>query len=315
MAEEKKPDKPKVITYSETDTGKSFSESYFLDRHNYMAHLAKLQKSELKTSDSMRDYIALDPSTATRDKKYATENLEEMVGEEAQRLAGFARKNFKDLASLVSEEDAIMLALKSHAVTQKGTADADPDKEKARKVKEDGYNLAAQAINTFHETAQRIKEEPEKYFTEQLQKYKVDVKSSYGKFLASKMKRVLEADQRILQMRAARLIKKFGASSYLVQNLSAASRYEKPSDEETAEGTKLQEMAASADLATDEKSKLAGMKEFEEARKKFEEKYKMSIYAGKAISTLTGPELWASASEIIQEKLEAQKRKEAEKAK
>jgi hypothetical protein len=301
------PAKPKVITYSETDTDKSFSESYFLDRHNYMAHLANLKQSGLESSDSWKGYLALDPSAASRDKKYALENLEDMVGGEAKRLAGFSRKNFKDLASLVSEDDAIMLALKSAGVIQKGTADTNPEEEKTRKEKEDKYNQVAQSINTFHETTRRIKEEPDKYFAEQLKKHKIDEKSQYGIFLKSRKERVLEADQRILQMRAARLVKNFKAGNYLAQNLSLAVKYEKPTDEETADNKKLQDLAMAIDVATDEKSKLAAMKAFEEESKKLDEKYKMHSYARNVISTLTGPEMWANAVEGIERKKTAKK--------
>ncbi len=295
-------EKAKPITYSETNASEKFSKDYFSGRVGYFSELQKLRESKLESSDSLQSYLNIDPSAASLDRDYARQNLERMVGNEAGRLGEFTQKNFKDLSSLLSEKDGIVAAISTPALKQKGKASDNPDEEAKRKEKEDKYNKVVEKISKYQETARRIKEDPEKYFNERIEKLKVDKKSAYYKFLLQGKEELLKADSHISQIIAQKTIDKYGYKNYLNQNFAIAKGLEKISDEEKAAEKKVNDLELEIEMGDNAKAKVEAMKTFEKAEKELNEKYKDNISAREAVKQLTFGIMQGAAQAIEEEK-------------
>jgi hypothetical protein len=316
---EKKEDARKPVTYSETQANTPFSKDYFAERFEYLSHLGKLHQSKLETPESRAEYFTIDPSASTRDTEYALKNLEAMASGESQAMKGFARKNIKDLASLVSEEDGLKLALNAPAIRASGKPDADAEKEKTRSERESKYNAVVSIVEATQEAMNRIskasKDEKlqKEYLAEQMKSMKVDPSSAYGKFLESRIGGILKADMRIAQMRAGQAIKKYGIASYLTQAMSVATQYEKASPEQEEALKKLNDMRVAIEIAADAKAKMEAGKAFDEARNKYESTYKSNINAQQVIELLSGEKMLEAAASAIEEEKAIAKAKEEKK--
>jgi len=312
MADKK--DEKKKIVYSETNPDNPFSKDYFAGRFGYLGHLGKLHASKLEDPENREAFYAIDPSASTRDTEYAMGNLEAMMGNESEAMGKFARKNIKDLASIVSEEDGLKLALTAPAIRAGGKKDSDPEKEKARSEKEAKYNAVVDVVAKTQATMERISKiasdenGQKEYLAEQMRAMKVDPNSAYGKFLDSRIAGILKADARIAQMRAAQAVKKYGIASYITQAMGVATQYEKPSKEQEEALKKLQEMRMAVEIATDAKAKSEAGKAFVDARKKYETTYKPNLDAQKVIGLLTGENMLEAAATAIEEEKKKEKK-------